>query len=64
MEQRGVNEIDVRRMLEHTTGWSSGPVSGRFLIRARFHSAGWTVIVEPEREERRLVIVTVFADHD
>ncbi len=60
MEDRGFNEVDLRRMLEHATGHGPDVVEGRFMIAARHAAKPWEVIVEPDRVERVLVVVTAY----
>ena len=59
MAQRGVAEVDVRAMLERASSWRSG-IERRYLIDARHEGRPWFVIVEPDREARLTVIVTVY----
>ena len=60
MEERGVSETDLRTMLERASGYSDAVAGGRFLVHVRFRGGNWEVIVEPDAQERRLVVVTVF----
>ena len=60
MEQRGVTEVQVRTMLERATGFEPTVVEGRFMIRARHSQHPWVVIVEPDADVNRLVVVTVY----
>ena len=60
MMQRGVTEVDVRAMLERATGIEPNIVEGRFMINARHRQRPWVVIVEPDADIKRLVVVTVF----
>lgn len=60
MEQRGVNEIDVRTMLERAMGFRPNGVEGRFMIDVRREGLPWIVIVEPDVEAKLLVVVTVY----
>ena len=60
MEQRGVTEVEVRAMLERATSFEPNLVEGRFMIHVRHSQAPWIVIVEPDAEEKLLVVVTVY----
>lgn len=60
MEDRGFNEVDLRRMLEHASGHSQDIVAGRFVIEARHGGRVWAVIVEPDHESQLLVVVTAY----
>lgn len=60
MEQRGVTEVDVRSMLERATSVEPNVVEGRFMIHVRHAQRPWIVIVEPDADEKLLVVVTVY----
>jgi len=60
MEDRGFNEADLRRMLEHASGYTTDIVVGRFVIEARHGGQAWAVIVEPDHESQLLVVVTAY----
>ena len=60
MEQRGVTEVDVRAMLERATTLEPSVVDGRFMIPVTLQNQPWMVIVEPDLDERLLVLVTVY----
>lgn len=60
MEQRGVSEVDVRSMLQAARGYSPSVVLGRFMIDTAQAGRPWVVIVEPDRTECLLVVVTVY----
>ena len=60
MEDRGFDEVDLRRMLEHATGHAPDIVGGRFVIEARHAGHAWAVIVEPDAESQLLVVVTAY----
>lgn len=60
MEERLCTEVDVRRMMEHTSDFYRGKREGRWVIETRFRGSPWKVIVEPDEKEKRLVVVTVY----
>lgn len=60
MEQRGVTEVEVRAMLERATSFEPNVVEGRFMIHVRYLQRRWIAIVEPDVEEKLLVVVTVY----
>lgn len=60
MEQRGFSEPDLRSMLQQARGYSPSVVEGRFMIETRHRDRPWIVIVEPDPDQRRLVIVTAY----
>jgi len=60
MEDRGFNEVDLRRMLEYASGYTEDIVEGRFVVEARHGGRDWAVIVEPDQESQLLVVVTAY----
>lgn len=60
MEDRGFNEVDLRRMLEHASGHAPDIVGGRFVIDARHGGQSWAIIVEPDEGRQLLVVVTAY----
>jgi hypothetical protein len=46
MEDRQVDEVDLRRMLEHAHGHRADILEGRFVIDARHAGQPWEVIVD------------------
>jgi hypothetical protein len=60
MEDRGFNEVDLRRMLEHAKAHRADIVEDRFAIEARHAGAPWEVIVEPDPVRRLLVVITAY----
>ena len=47
-------------MLHRARGYSPSVVPGRFMVEAIHHGQPWIVIVEPDFNERALVIVTAY----
>ena len=60
MRERWFNEADLRQMLHDATEWSPDLEEGRFVVRSRWEGRNWEIIVEPDPEDRRLVIITAF----
>jgi hypothetical protein len=60
MEQRGVTEVEVRSMLERATSFEPNEVEGRFMIHVGHSQRPWIVIVEPDVDEKLLVVVTAY----
>ena len=60
MEDRGFNEVDLRRMLEHASGCTPDIMTGRFVIEARHAGQSWAVVVEPDEKRQLLVVVTAY----
>ena len=60
MEERGVTAVEVRSMLQRASAYSPSVVENRFMIETTHRGRPWIVIVEPDPDERLLVIVTVY----
>ncbi|MBI3457943.1 MAG: DUF4258 domain-containing protein [Candidatus Rokubacteria bacterium] len=60
MEQREVTEVEVRSMLQRASGFSPSVGQGRFMIETTHRGRPWIVIVEPDPDDRVLVIVTAY----
>lgn len=60
MFDRRFTEVDLRRMLQHASGYSPDVVEGRWVIRTRHGRKDWEVIVEPDYAQKLLVVVTAY----
>lgn len=60
MEERDFTEVDLREMLEAATGFAPDAVEGRFQIESPLRDRRWHVIVEPDLDDRLLVVVTAY----
>ena len=60
MIDRGFTEIALRKMLEDARGYRPDIVEGRWVIVAYYRKKTWEVIVEPDAETNRLVIITAY----
>ncbi len=60
MVDRGFSELDLRAMLEHARGYRPDIIEGRWVIVAVFRRRTWEVVVEPDADTRRLVVVTAY----
>jgi hypothetical protein len=60
MLDRRFNEVDLRRMLEHAAEYRPDVVEGRWVIETRHSKKDWEVVVEPDSEQRLLVVVTAY----
>ncbi len=60
MRDRQFTEIDLRRMLQRASRFREDIVDGRWAIETRRSGRTWEVIVEPDAERRRLVVVTAY----
>jgi len=58
--RRKFTEIELRRMIEHATGWERDCKEGRWVIKMRFRRRPWEVIVEPIPESNTLEVVTAY----
>jgi hypothetical protein len=47
-------------MLEHASGYRADVVEGRWVIETRHSRKDWEVIVEPDKEQTLLVVVTAY----
>ena len=60
MEDREFSEVDLREMLEHAHAYRADHVQGRFVIDVHHRGKPWHVIVEPDGDDRLLVVVTAY----
>jgi hypothetical protein len=60
MEDRRFTEIDLRRMMQHATGYRRDIVRGRWVIETRHRRQRWEVLVEPDSAAQILVVVTAY----
>jgi hypothetical protein len=60
MQQRSVDELDIRSMLGRAQGFTPSVVPGRYMIETTHHGRRWIVIVEPDADDHVLVIVTAY----
>ena len=60
MGPRDSTEIDLRRMMEHASGYHHDIEEGRWVIETRHRSQPWEIVVEPIHESQILVVVTAY----
>lgn len=60
MEERGFSEVELRAMLENAGKLEPARRGGRWIVRTRHAGGAWAVVVEPDEQERTLVIVTAY----
>lgn len=60
MIDRRFNEIDLRQMLEIAAEFREDIESGRWIIETRHNGRTWDVIVEPNRLNHRLLVITAY----
>ena len=61
MADRQFNEVDLRQMLVAPRGYRPSEELGRYVIETLFDNRAWEVVVEPQAEERILLVITAFA---
>jgi len=62
MEERGFSEVDLRSMLGNATNIVPAHRTGRWLIYTRHAGQPWVVVVEPDPDDKILMIVTAYPD--
>ncbi len=60
MADRQFSEVDLRAMLERARGYRPDVVAGRWVVVTSHRRRAWEVVVEPDFETRRLVVVTAY----
>ncbi|MBM4029349.1 MAG: DUF4258 domain-containing protein [Planctomycetes bacterium] len=60
MTDRGFSELDLRGMLERARGYRSDIIEGRWVIITAFRGRTWEVVVEPDADAKRLVVITAY----
>ncbi len=57
---RGFNETDLRILITDATGFEPSHVEGRFVLCSRLEDEEWRVVVEPDHEDHKLVVITAW----
>jgi hypothetical protein len=60
MVDRGFSEIDLRSMMEMAMRLREDDEPGRWIVETLRGSRSWEVIVEPDPEDRLLVVITAY----
>lgn len=60
MIKRQFNEADLRTMLTDATGYKPDVEPERWLVSTKWHGKPWEIIVEPDQNFHRLVIITAY----
>lgn len=60
MVDRDFTEVDLRRMLEQGSRLREDVVEGRWIVETWHLGHPWEVIVEPDTEIQRLVVITAY----
>ncbi len=64
MEERGFSEVEIRAMLEGGMALLPSKRPGRWLVRTRHAGTSWIVVVEPDDENRIVMVVTAYPRSD
>lgn len=57
---RGFGETDLRIMVADASSFEPSHEDGRFVVYSRLGRDRWSIVVEPDRDERRLIVVTAW----
>jgi hypothetical protein len=60
MADRGFTEVDLRAMLQGTTRLRRDVEPGRWVAATRLRRQRWEVILEPDPDAERLVVITAY----
>lgn len=60
MEDRDFTEVELRHMLENARSFRADVVEGRWVVETRTRRRPWEVIVEPDMEQKLLVVITAY----
>ena len=60
MLDRNFSELDMRTMLEHSKGYRPDIVKGRWVVVTSHRKRTWEVVVEPDFDAKRLVVITAY----
>ncbi len=60
MEERDFTEIDLRAMMQRAQAFEPDEIEGRYVIQSRRGQENWKIIVEPDKIDHLLVVVTAF----
>ena len=60
MGQRDFSEADLRAMLDDASGVLPDADPGRWLVLTQFRGVAWNVVLEPDRAEAIIVVITAF----
>ena len=61
MEDRDFTELDLRHMLERARALRPDVMKGRWIVETKHRRRDWEVVVEPDWEDRRLVVITAYS---
>jgi len=60
MEDRRFTEVDLRTMLDKTTGIRTDIVAGRWVAVSKLRRKSWEIILEPDHDVRLIVVITAY----
>lgn len=60
LEDRGLREVELRRMLLRPASISRQIASDRWLLVARGPRELWRIVVEPDPDRQQLVVITAY----
>ena len=60
MEERRFSEIELRTMLDDASKLVPARRPGRWLIHTRHEGHPWLVVVEPDLDDKILMVVTAY----
>ena len=62
MEERGFSEVELRAMLDSAIEFVPARRPGRWLIHTRHAGHPWRVVVEPDLDDKILMIATAYPE--
>lgn len=62
MEERGFSEIELRTILDSASKLVPARRPGRWLVHTRHAGHPWVVVVEPDLDDKILMIVTAYPE--
>jgi hypothetical protein len=60
MFQRGLTETELRAMLFNVNSIEKDKEKGRYLIKSKHYGNNWEIIVEPDLDEKLVVVITAY----
>ena len=60
MEERLFSDVELRVMLDDATDLKPSARPGRWIVHTRYGGRPWTVVVEPDEDEKVIYVVTVY----
>jgi hypothetical protein len=60
MLDRSFSEVELRMMLGHSKDYRPDVVEGRWVVVTTYRRRTWEVVVEPDVDTERLVVITAY----